>query len=96
MLYTRLPTEQEAASAGFAVADYEEEAEVWPENWLAFSIFDQMGTQWKAGFNGLTGLDYQTLFILMDRRGLSGDEWWEVFADIREMEAAALKAMHPG
>ncbi len=90
MFYTRLPTEEEAAAAGFTVADYEESIEVWPENWQAFQIFGQMGTQWRVGFNGPTGLDYQTLFEILDRYSLDGDEWWQMFDDIRLCESKAL------
>jgi hypothetical protein len=92
-MFARLPDEKELAGTGFTPADYEEEAEVWPENWLAFSIFEQMGTQWKTGMAGATGLDYGTLFILLDRHGLSGDDWWQMFDDIRRCESQALKTM---
>ena len=53
-----------------------------------------MQSQWDAGFNGPTGLKYQVLFELMDRQKLVDDEWWDVFSDIRQMEAAALKAIN--
>lgn len=92
-MFARLPDEKELAGTGFTPADYEEEAEVWPENWPTLCLFSMMQSQWDAGMGGLTGLKYPVLFDLMDRRGLSGDEWWDVFADIREMEAAALNAM---
>lgn len=52
-----------------------------------------METQWEVGFSKPIGLKYPVLFDLMDRRGLSGDDWWQVFNDVRAMEAAALKAM---
>lgn len=94
MLYARLPTEEEAAKAGLTASDYEEETEVWPENWPAVQLLLQMSTQWKSGFSGRTGLDYQPLFLLMDRHGLEGDDWWSMFADLQAMEAAALAAMH--
>jgi hypothetical protein len=93
-MYARLPTEQELTGTGFTVADYEEEAEVWPENWPVFRFFLMMQTQWDVGMAGRTGLKYQVLFDLMDRQQLSGDEWQEMFDDIRAMEAAALNAMH--
>lgn len=92
-MFTRLPSEQEAAAAGFAVEDYAEEAEVWPENWLAIQIISQLGTQWRTGFNGPTGLDYPTLFQLLDRYELDKAEWWQMFEDLRLLEGAALKAM---
>jgi len=53
-----------------------------------------VSTQWCHGFNGPTGLNYPALFALLDRHELTGDAWWRVFNDIREMEAEALVAMH--
>ncbi|MEN6538691.1 MAG: DUF1799 domain-containing protein [Mizugakiibacter sp.] len=93
MFYARLPSAQEAAAAGFELADYEEEAEIWPENWPAFALFSSLQTQWKVGMAGPTGLDYATLFLLLDRHQLVGDEWWQMFGDIRLCEATALKTM---
>jgi len=92
VLYTRLPTQQEAEAAGFSVADYEEEAEVWPENWPAYQLFTRMITQWRIGMGGRAGMDYLVLFSLLDRQGLSGDDWQQMFDDIRAMEEAALSA----
>lgn len=44
--------------------------------------------------NGRTGLDYPALFALLDRHGLTGDEWWQAFRDVQAMEGAALEAMN--
>ena len=92
-MYARLPTEKELSGTGFTPEDYAEEAEVWPENWPAFVLFSMMQSQWDAGMVGPTGQKYQVLFEIMDRKGLANDDWWEMFADIQHMEAAALKAM---
>jgi hypothetical protein len=93
-MYARLPSEKELAGTGFTQADYEETAEVWPENWPAFVIFSTMQSQWDVGMGGPAGLKYQVLFEIMDRKGLANDDWWEMFADIQSMEAAALKEMN--
>ena len=53
-----------------------------------------MQSQWDAGIGGPTCLKYQVLFEIMDRKGLTNDDWWEMFADIQHMEAAALKEMN--
>ena len=58
--------------------------------------FIQLGTQWRTGMNGPTGLDYLALFGLLDRRGITGDEFDSVFEDIRTLESAALEEMHKG
>lgn len=96
MFYARLPTPQEAASAGFTVADYEEEAEVWPENWPAWHLFTLMQSQWESGFSGPTGLKYSVLFEFMDRKGIDDCNWWQMLDDIRAMEDAAINAMREG
>lgn len=71
--------------------------EVWPENWPAFQLFAELGTQWRTGMNGPTGLDYLVMHRELDDLGLIGEEFREerqqLKADIREMEQAALKAM---
>lgn len=67
--------------------------EVWPENWPVFELFVQMGTQWRIGNGGPTGLDYSALYPLLDRQ-FSGDEWQQAFADIRAMEVSALDEIH--
>lgn len=78
---------------GFVRADYEVDADVWPENWPAVEIFSLMATQWRSSGGGVFGLDYLVLFQLLDRR-YQGDEWWSVFADVTVMEREALRAMH--
>lgn len=53
-----------------------------------------MGTQWRHGFGGPTGLDYNTLHHRMDRMKLAPEEYDILETDIRIMESAALTAMH--
>lgn len=72
----------------------DEEIEVWPENWPAWILFCEVGTQWRVGMSGAIGLDYNVLFARMDRHGLSHDDWENRFDDIRHLEAAALTQMH--
>ena len=45
---------------------------------------------------GPTALDYCALFMRMDRLGLDDSGWNELFADVRVIEAAALKTMNQG
>lgn len=52
-----------------------------------------LDTQWQTGLNGPTGLRYETLFELLDRKGYAGEDWWRLFDDIRQLEAEALKTM---
>lgn len=39
------------------------------------------------------GLNYASLFELIDRKGYAGEAWWQMFDDIRTLEGAALEAM---
>lgn len=52
-----------------------------------------MRTQWRTGMSGAVGLDYGPLFTRMDRLGLAGPEWEDLFADVRTLESAALAQM---
>ncbi|AGW94597.1 hypothetical protein N234_31615 [Ralstonia pickettii DTP0602] len=70
-----------------------ESAEVWPENWQAVMLFCRLGTQWRAGMGGPTGLDYVAVLALIDRLGLPADDADELFDDVRHLEAAALTVM---
>lgn len=67
---------------------------MWPEHVPAFRLFSAMRTQWRIGMNGRTGLDYPTLFAMMSRLPLSGEEWDDLFDDVRVMEAEALEVMN--
>ena len=86
------------AAAGFTPDDFATEpVEVWPENWPAWALFCELSGQWRvAAMGGPTALDYCALFMRMDRLGLDDDGWNETFADVRTIEAAALKRMNEG
>lgn len=55
-----------------------------------------MDSQWRIGMSGPTGLDYTALFMRMERLHLSDEDWEQRFADLREIEAAALTQMREG
>ena len=73
--------------------DMETEIELWAINAEAFSVFNSMSTQWRAGMSGATGLDYTSLPIVMDLEGVDADDRKQVFRDVRTMEQEALKTM---
>ena len=73
--------------------DLEEEVVLWAVNAEAFSVFNSMSTQWRAGMSGATGLDYTSLPIVMDLEGVDADDRKQVFRDVRTMEQEALKTM---
>lgn len=65
---------------------------MWPDNWPAFLIFQSMGTQWRSGVGGVTGLDYNVLPWLMKINGVKDEA--AALNDIRIMERAALAKIH--
>lgn len=90
-LYERQLTADEMTRYGLTPEDFEEECqEVWPENWQAFQIFLRVGTQWRAGTLGATGLDYNALYPLLDR---ADGDWDDLFDCVRAMEQIALDEM---
>lgn len=69
---------------------------MWPENWPVLRLFASLATQWRVGFNGPVGLDYQALNGWSGRRLLAGiprADWDALFADLQIMELAALETM---
>lgn len=82
-------------SAGFEPEDYEDDfIEVWPENWPAVDLFISMGTQWRIGMGGATGMDYGALYPQLDRLTDTPEQYDDLFSDIRWMERAALATMN--
>lgn len=67
--------------------------EVWPDNEQAYMLWRKVGNQWRMGMNGPVALDYVPLQHELDRMGLSDDDYEELFADIRVLEAEALDAL---
>lgn len=70
-----------------------DEFDVWPDNWQALDVFMAMGTQWRTGMGGATGLDYGVLPDVMSLRGVRKAERPEVFDWVRLMEGEALSQM---
>lgn len=56
-------------------------------------VFQALSTQWRIGMNGPTGLDYNVLPELWKRLEVKKKERNRVFADLQEMERAALSVM---
>lgn len=67
---------------------------VWHDNRLAVRVFLAMGTQWRVGAGGPTGLDYGALPEIWRRLEVPPDERDAVFMDLRVLEGAALDEMH--
>lgn len=91
----------EFASLGVTIeaGDDDEDAEeddfaVWPENWIALTAWLSIDTQWRVAGTMrqivYVGLDYTAVKAVLDAAGHGP----EVFADIRDMEAAALPLLN--
>ena len=48
-------------------------------------------TQWRMGFNGPIGLDYNVLPFVMRTARIPRDEWQDVFDGVRVAEAVTLE-----
>ena len=57
----------------------------------AVNTFAAMGTQWRTGMGGATGLDYAALPAVLRLTGLPRAEWPDVFEGLRILEDEALK-----
>lgn len=90
-----MPTAEEMERSGFTPEDFASEpVDVLPDNEPVFLLFEELGTQWRMGMNGPTGLDYSVMFHKMDRMRLSDDDYRLMEMDIRVLESHALAAMH--
>ncbi len=79
---------------GLTIDDIEEEeVEVWPDAYPAFRLFDAMGTQWRVGPGGASGLDYTAIPVIASMLGINRRELTDIFPDIRVMEVEALSVM---
>ncbi|MDM9594743.1 DUF1799 domain-containing protein [Pseudomonas guariconensis] len=78
---------------GLKPEDCQQTVELWECNVQSFAVFEAMGTQWRTGMSGATGLDYQTLPVVMGLLDVEQDQHQAIFADIRVMEQAALRTM---
>lgn len=64
---------------------------IWPDNWKTLELFIAMGTQWRAGMGGPTGLDYTALPVVAKAMRIKLTR--ERFDGIRVMEGEALRVM---
>ena len=90
-MYQRID-EAELKAFGLSAADFDHEViEIWPDCLEAYSVFDDMNTQWRVGMSGPTGLDYSALPIVLEANNVKISK--ELLSDLRVMEVAALKEM---
>uniref|UniRef100_UPI00406CCAFD DUF1799 domain-containing protein n=1 Tax=Pseudomonas sp. REB1044 TaxID=2675224 RepID=UPI00406CCAFD len=79
---------------GLTLDDIEvEEVEVWPDAWLSFCLFEALGTQWRLGPGGPSGLDYTAIPAAAEMLGIKRRKLADLFPDLRIMEHEALAVM---
>jgi hypothetical protein len=58
------------------------------------NLFCEVATQWRMGFSGPVGLDYNVVFHRMDRMRLADTDYDDLFHDLRVAENEALTAIN--
>ena len=68
---------------------------MWPDNERALGVFRLVGTRWRIQPMGGVpiGLEWPSIYPLMDRQGLDGAAWNDLHGDLMVMEGAALATM---
>lgn len=58
-------------------------------------MFQRIGSRWVfGGMGGVAGIRWEAVYPLMDRLGLSNEEWDDLLGDLEIMEQAAMKVMN--
>lgn len=93
-MYERGADAEELAKIGLTLADLDQgDTEIWPDNWPVFRLFNALGTQWRTGPGGATGLDYSVIREVAILIGIKKRQIPELFPDLQVMEAEALAVM---
>lgn len=68
---------------------------MWPDNERALGVFRLVGTRWRIPPMGGVpiGLEWPSIYPLMDRQGLDADGWNDLHGDLMFLEGAALEVM---
>lgn len=68
---------------------------IWPDNAKAFDVFKRVGTKWNhPPMGGVpVGVQWDSIYPLMDRWGLSHEDWLELHDDLSVMEVNAILTM---
>lgn len=93
-LYETPPSAAELAAYGLVLDDLDSaEFGVWPDNLPAVNVLVAMNTQWRTGYGGATGLDYNVLPSVFSLVGIPRGDWPDTFECVRVLESEALKVM---
>lgn len=65
---------------------------IWPENWLAFSLWLALQTQWMYAEGQRTGIIHESIWSLLDRHPkVRPRDKWRLFSTITAMESEVLQ-----
>lgn len=93
-MYEQGPSAEQLAFLGLTLDDIEtEDVEVWPDVWPVFCLFEALGTQWRVGPSGPSGLDYAVIPSIARIIGIKRPDLSIAFDDLRVMEYEALGVM---
>ena len=92
-MYEPRTSPDELALFGLTLDDIDDNVEIWPDNWTVFRLFNALGTQWRTGAAGATGLDYSVIREVAALIGIKKRQIPELFPDLQVMEAEALAVM---
>ncbi len=93
-MYKKPVSKEELLAFGLTEDDFAETIDIWPENHLAFNIFNYLSTQWLYNMNGMTGINYQSIPFIFELFDVKKEDIKSVFEDIREMERYALNEIN--
>jgi hypothetical protein len=92
-MYEPRASADDMAMFGLTLDDIDDDVEIWPDNWPVFRLFNSLGTQWRTGPGGATGLDYTSIRDVASYIGIKKRQIPELFPDLQVMEAEALAVM---
>lgn len=70
-----------------------EETDCWPDNWLPLQVFEALGTQWNIGMNGVIGLRYEAIPVVLAEFGIRKKQRAAMMESLRIMENEALQVL---
>lgn len=89
--YEAPPSDAELAAFGMKRTDYaNDEVLLWPETEPAWALWGKVRNQWRAGAGGAYALDYNVLFYVLERMGLSAEDHDDLFSSVQVIEAEIL------
>jgi len=74
---------------GLTMQEVNPDMEIWPDNLEAVQCFIGLSTQWKSGMNGVNGLDYAAISIVMEMNDVTNKRM--VFGELQIMEREVLR-----